>query len=252
MDYITLTKENIEQENICCVIQDKKGNCGAKKKKEWLKERFEEGLVFTKANIRGKVFIEYIPAEKAWAPIQADNYMFINCLWTAGAYKGQGHGSYLLNSCVEAARTQGKYGVVVISSVKKKPFLADSVFFKKKGFEVCDTAQPFYELLCLKFDPDNPVPKFRESAKTGTLDRKDSVVILYSNQCPYTEDYVAAVQEAAQRNGITLKAIKYISAEMAQNAPVASTSYSIFINGLFKTHEILTVDKFLKLCGKEG
>jgi len=27
---------------------------------------------------RGKCFIEYIPAEKAWVPIKADGYMYID------------------------------------------------------------------------------------------------------------------------------------------------------------------------------
>ena len=50
-------------------------------KKEWLKQRFEEGLVFYRSGERGKCFIEYIPAENAWVPIDADGYMYIDCLW---------------------------------------------------------------------------------------------------------------------------------------------------------------------------
>ena len=33
-------------------------------KKEWLKQRFDEGLVFYRSEERGKCFIEYIPAGK--------------------------------------------------------------------------------------------------------------------------------------------------------------------------------------------
>ena len=40
---------------------------------------------------RGKCFIEYIPAENAWNPIIADGYMYINCLWVAGSFKGNGY-----------------------------------------------------------------------------------------------------------------------------------------------------------------
>ena len=50
-------------------------------KKEWLKQRFAEGLVFYRSTERGKCFIEYIPAENAWVPIQADGYVYIDCLW---------------------------------------------------------------------------------------------------------------------------------------------------------------------------
>lgn len=79
MDIITLTKENLEHEHICCAIASNK-DCQVASKKLWLAQRLEEGLVFKKANVRGKVFIEYMPAENAWCPIYAPNYMFINCL----------------------------------------------------------------------------------------------------------------------------------------------------------------------------
>lgn len=38
--------------------------------KEWLKRRFDEGLIFYRSVERGKCFIEYIPAENAWVPIK--------------------------------------------------------------------------------------------------------------------------------------------------------------------------------------
>ncbi|WP_164967901.1 YoaP domain-containing protein [Clostridium tetani] len=47
--------------------------------------------------------------------------------------------------------------------------------------------------------------------------------------------------------GIPLKIIKYKSAEESQKSPVVSTTYSIFKNGEFITHSILTIDKFMKL-----
>lgn len=66
MEYIRITKENIDQEHICCTMSGKQSLV----KKEWLKERFDEGLVFYRSVERGKCFIEYIPAENAWVPMQ--------------------------------------------------------------------------------------------------------------------------------------------------------------------------------------
>lgn len=43
MDYIRVTKENIDKEHICCAMSGKQSLA----KKEWLKQRFEDGLVFT-------------------------------------------------------------------------------------------------------------------------------------------------------------------------------------------------------------
>ncbi|SHF56978.1 hypothetical protein SAMN02745158_04246 [Lactonifactor longoviformis DSM 17459] len=58
MNFITLNQDNIDQEHICCAITDKKGEPCVSSKKEWMTERFKDGLVFLKLDARGKVFIE--------------------------------------------------------------------------------------------------------------------------------------------------------------------------------------------------
>ena len=65
MNYIRITGENIDREHICCAMSGKQSLA----KKEWMKRRFDEGLVFYRSEERGKCFIEYIPAENAWVPI---------------------------------------------------------------------------------------------------------------------------------------------------------------------------------------
>ena len=111
----------------------------------------KEGLVFLKADIRGKCFIEYIPVENAWVPIEAEGYMHINCFWVSGSCKGHGYANDLLDRCIEDAKQKGKAGITVISSAKKKPFLSDQKYIAYKGFQIADTAEPFYELLYLPF-----------------------------------------------------------------------------------------------------
>ena len=77
MDYIQITKENIDKEHICCAMSGKQSLV----KKEWLKQRFAEGLVFYRSVERGKCFIEYIPAENAWVPITSGMWPARAC-WT--------------------------------------------------------------------------------------------------------------------------------------------------------------------------
>ena len=60
MEFIRVTKENLEKEHICCAISNNK-DVQVSSKKCWLAERFDEGLVFLKSVERGKCFIEYIP-----------------------------------------------------------------------------------------------------------------------------------------------------------------------------------------------
>ena len=81
VELVRLTHENIDKEHICCAISNNK-DVQVLSKKNWLKDRLDEGLVFLKGNVRGKCFIEYIPASYAWAPvIHADDLMYIDCLW---------------------------------------------------------------------------------------------------------------------------------------------------------------------------
>ena len=124
MDFIDLDSENIDKEHICCALSDKKGECQISSKKAWIKNALKDGLVFKKGDVRGKVFIEYIPAENAWCPITAENYMFINCFWVSGKYKGQGIGSKLLDECIKDSKKKGKEGLAILSSNKKNSYLS--------------------------------------------------------------------------------------------------------------------------------
>ena len=47
MDYIKVTKDNLEKEHICCEISNN-NDIQVSSKKKWLKDRFDEGLVFFK------------------------------------------------------------------------------------------------------------------------------------------------------------------------------------------------------------
>ncbi|MGI6501544.1 MAG: GNAT family N-acetyltransferase [Anaerostipes sp.] len=245
MEYIQLTEENIEKEHICCAISSNK-DPQVIAKKEWLKERMQEGLVFLKADIRGKCFIEYIPAEHAWVPIQADNYMYINCFWVSGSCKGHGYANDLLERCIQDARQKGKVGITVISSAKKKPFLSDPQYLAHKGFQLADTAAPFYELLYLPFTSQAPIPRWKECAKTARNDL-DGFSIYYTNGCPFTAKYVPLLETFAAENNIPLTTIKIDSREKAQNVPFAWTNFALFYKGSYVTNEIPNEKKFAKI-----
>ena len=251
MRFIDITPENLEKEHICCAISDKKGECCVSSKKSWMKERFADGLVFKKLDARGKVFIEYIPAEKAWCPINAPNYMYINCFWVSGQFKGQGYANQLLDQCIADAKAKGKCGITVLSSKKKLAFLSDPEYLKHKGFLVADTALPSFELLYLAFDNSATVPQFNTCVKSGVIGEK-GLVLYYSNQCPHTAKYVPLIEDVANKHGIKLEIQKIESSQQAQNIPAPCTSFSLFYNGNFVTNEILSEKKFEKLLDKWG
>lgn len=246
MDIITITKENLKNEHICCAISNKE-DIQVTSKKSWIAERLDEGLVFKKGNVRGKCFIEYIPAEKAWAPIEAPGYMYIDCLWVSGQFKGQGNSSMLLEECIRDSKEKGMKGLVILSSKKKMPFIADPKYFHHKGFKVADTAEPYFELLYLPFDNTAEMPKFKQSVKNTTIQEKE-MVLYYTAQCPFTAKYAPLIEVVANENDISFKSVKIETAAEAQNAPSPFTTYSLFYKGKFVTHEILSENKFLKIA----
>lgn len=249
MNIITVTKENIEREHICCAISNSK-DCQVSAKKAWLTDRFEDGLVFKKGDVRGKCFIEYIPAEMAWSPIEADGYMYIDCLWVSGQFKGQGYSNILLEECIKDSREKEKKGLVILSSKKKMPFLSDPKFLKYKGFTVADTAKPYYELMYLPFY-ETTKPRFKKAVKTPKID-KQGFVLYYAHQCPFTAKYVPLIETIAKAKGAQFCAIRFDTTEQAQNAPAPFTSYSLFYNGEFMMHEILSDKKFEKILSEKG
>ena len=242
-----LTEDNIANEHICCAISDKKCSSGYNSKKDWLKNQFNDGYVFKKLDVRGKVFIEYVPAEKAWSPIDAPNYMLINCFWVSGKYKGHGHAKALYQECVNDAKNMN--GIVVVVANKKQPFMSEKKFFQKQGFELCDTAKPYFELWYKPFNENAVVPKFKNIAKNAECDIKEGLAVYYTNACPFTEYYVnTEFVKIAKEKGFSLKVKKIESREQAQQHFVPHTIYSVFNNGKFVTQHILnekSFDKFI-------
>ncbi len=244
MGYLNITEENIDREHICCAMS----NNQSLRKKEWLKARFQEGLVFYRSEERGKCFIEYMPAETAWQPIEAAGYLHINCLWVSGSLKGHGYSSDLLNECIRDAKAQGKTGLCILSSLKKKGFLADPKYLRYKGFSVADESETGIQLWYLPLEDNAAPPRFRDCAKHPQV-KESGFVLYYSDQCPFTYYWVPRLAKAAEEHHIPLQVRHIDSREAAQNAPSPVTNFSLFKDGKFVTHEILSEKKLLKLAG---
>lgn len=245
MNYIRITKDNIDKEHICCAMSGKQSDL----KKEWMKQRFDEGLVFYRSAERGKCFIEYIPAENAWVPIEAEGYIYIDCLWIAGSMKGHGYSNDLLNECIRDAKAQGKKGVCILSSDgRKREFLSDPRYMAHKGFTVADRSDTGITLMYLPFDETAEPPRFRACAKHPKME-ENGFVLYYTDQCPFTYYWVARVQEAAKEYNISLNVIHITDKDAAQNVPAPVTTYALFKDGKFLTQAIQSDKKFLALAG---
>lgn len=252
-NFIELNTKNITSEHICCAISDKKCSDSYQAKKDWLTQEFNNGYVFRKINERAKVFIEYGPAEKAWIPITAPNYLNINCFWVSGKYKKNGYGKALLNSALEDAKNQGKDGLVTVVGTKKFHFMSDTKWFLKQGFEEVESTSSGFSLLVKKVNMDAQVPAFNESVKSGECEDKNGLVVYYSNRCPFAEFHAkSSLIETANKRNLVLKVIKLETIEQAQAAPCPATIFSLFYNGKFMTTDISVCmdSRFDKVMGE--
>ncbi len=247
MKIITIDENNINQEHICCAIgNDKQSQSRAQSKKEWMKESFKDRLVFKRFDQRGKIFIEYMPIEKVWKPISGKNYMVINCLWVSGQFKGKGLSTQLLDECIQDAKAKKMDGVVVVSSTKVQPFLTDKNFYLKHNFEIVDSAPPYFELLALKFNKKAKNPAFSDEAKKGICSNKKGFTFIFSNQCPFMEDWVGLLSEISRNKKIPVEIKKLKNYKEAQQIGSPFGTLGIYYNGEFKTQILMPEKKFEK------
>ncbi len=248
MKIIKLTNKNIQEEHICCAISDKKSSKGYQKKKEWLKTEFKNGYTFRKLDVRGKVFIEYVPIENSWLPLIGKNFMVINCFWVSGQFKGQGNGKKLLQECKND--TKNMDGIIAISSDKKRPFMSDPKFLKYQGFEIIDEAAPYFKLWGLKTNKNATYPKIMETAKSGTCPDNKGITAYYSDTCPFTDFYTnKLLREYAKKKNVPLTINSIKSKKDGHNMPIPWIINSVFYKGKLVTLEMKVerhLDKLIK------
>ena len=245
-EFVTLTNENIDTEHLCCIIRTKKPHPGVEKKRKWLRERLSDGHVFRKLDAKGCAFIEYAPLEKAWVPIEGENYYYIYCLGVTGDLKGTGTGNELLASCIADAKENGKSGICMLGAKKQKAWLSDQTFAKKYGFVTVDETDSGYELLSLSFD--GATPRFCEIARQEKIDSND-LTVYYDFQCPFILQRVESLRSYCEEKGIPASFIEIDSLEKAKNLPCVFNNFAVFYKGKLETVNQIDqkyIDRLLK------
>ena len=136
--------------------------------------------------------------------IEAEDYMYIDCLWVSGQFKGHGYSNLLLDACIKDSKEKGKKGACNLDSVGRHE------------------------------------------------DMPEGFVLYYTNQCPFTAKYVPILEEMAKARNAVFQSVHIQIREDAQNAPSPFTTFSLFYDGQFITHEILLEKKFDKILADKG
>ncbi len=245
MNIIDVTLENVEEKGFFCLMSRKK-SAGYQRKLQWLKARFAEGLQIKLLDLSqgGRGFIEYIPGEYAWRPVEAASYLFIHCLWVVGKSKGKGYASRLLETCLEDARRQGKAGVAMVTSTGN--WLLGKKLLLRHGFEVVGRAPPSFELLVKKFD-GAASPSFPDDWDARGERFGPGLTVVRTDQCPYLDDAVRFAEEAAQERGLEARVVELGSAqEIRERAPSPYGVFSVLLDGTLISHHYLSKKHLLQ------
>jgi GNAT superfamily N-acetyltransferase len=206
-------------------------NLGHRRKTNWLKERYAEGLRFKV--LRSKKFgdigmIEYVLGDQAWRPVEAEGYLVIHCVMVNGKHKGKGLGALLLDSCLRDAKKSRCRGVAVVTS--SDSFMARSDFFIKAGFVPVESSGP-YELLVKRFKKAAPDPRFIVQRERLLRRYKKGLTVLAADQCPMVPKCVADISQAARALGLKTKVIRITSAKESRELPTPYGMFSIIYDG---------------------
>ncbi|MEZ5912938.1 MAG: YoaP domain-containing protein [Paracoccaceae bacterium] len=238
---LTLTPQTLPDAHICCAIADRKCDGGTAAKKAWLAERFTHGYRFRRLDVRGKVFIEYGPAEEAWQPIDAPGWMALGCFWVSGRFKRSGHAKALLADVGDAAQADGMAGIVAVAGRRKMAFLSDGAWLRRQGFEEVDALDTGFVLLARPCPGGTvaPRPRFARSCREAVRTMPKGVVAYYSDRCPFAQYHVTtSLRDSCARRGLDLTIRHLDSAEAARAAPSPATVFSLFVDGRFATSDL--------------
>ena len=235
MRIIDVTAENVEETGFFCLMS-RRSSEGWQRKLEWLRARFDEGLRIKMLDLSegGRGFIEYIPGEYAWRPVEASGYFFIHCLWVVGKSKGHGYAKLLLKECLADAQTSGARGVAMVTS--EGNWLVGKKLLLSQGFISVDAAPPTYELLSRDLEP-TPPPLFPTDWERRAASFGDGLTVVRTDQCPYLDDAVNTALEVGRDHGLKVRAVELTSAEeIRERAPSPYGVFSIVVDGQVLSH----------------
>jgi len=246
IEIIDLTPENIANYGVCG-YKDIGKHLELRRKIDWFKYYYPKGLkikavISKKGAYQG--MLEYIPGKYAHRPVDAEEYMFIHCIFVGfkNEFKGKGYASILIDECINDAKSNTMKGVAVVT--RNGSFMAKKDIFLKKGFVLVDKAKPDFELLVLKFNENSANPKFKNMI-TNIDEYEEGLTIIRSPQCPYSVKNVDAILKTAkdklkiEANLIDLKDEKEV-----QNVPCAFGTFCIIYNKEIISHHPISNTRF--------
>ena len=223
---------------------------GYKRKTNWLKKRFAEGLKFKVLQVDGvdAGMIEYIPGEHTWRPVEAAGYIVIHCIMiNKKRFKSKGYGTLLVEDCLADTKRSRMAGVAVVTS--SGTWMASSDLFLRCGFECVDTASPSFELLAKKLRKV-PSPQFRTGWDRTLRKYGSGLTIIKSDQCPCIAKCNDDILQACKALRIHPKVVELKTGSQARNAPSAYGIFNVIYDGKVVAEHPISGTRFLNIMRK--
>ncbi len=225
---------------------------GHRRKCDWLKKRYAEGLRFKV--LRSREFgdigvIEYAPGSHAWRPVEAEGYFVIHCLMVTRRHLGKGLGMLMLDSCLTDAKKSKCRGVAVVTS--SDALMARRDLFIKAGFTPVDSSPP-YELLVKKFKATAPDPRFIVDRERVLKRHTKGLTILAADQCPMIIKCTEDISQAARALGLEPKVVPVRNAKASRELPTPYGMFSIIYDGRLIVERPVSGTRFTNIMLKRG
>jgi len=245
---IDVTPKNVNEETLFCIKDIKKPGFDSKRK--WFEKRYKEGLhLKILKNSSGKMigFIEFVPASKAWRPVNANKFMFIHCMAIYSKKdRNKGYGLMLISEAEKEAKKIQMSGLCVMTS--EGSWIANKNIFEKYGFTQVDKRGRF-ELLSKTWDKNTDTPKLFDWTKQQK--KYKGWHLLYADQCPWHEKSAFDLLNTAMDYGIDLKITKINTAKEAKNAPSGYGVFSLLHDGKLLEDHYISATRFKNILKKE-
>lgn len=242
---------NVDNIDSCSLCRYKNpNNLGYRRKMNWLKNHFAEGLRYKV--LRSEKFgdigmIEYALGNQAWRPVEAEGYLVIHCLMVNSKHTGKGLGTLLLESCLRDAKKSQCRGVAVVTSTDS--FMAKRDLFIKAGFVSVDTFPP-YELLVKKLIRAASDPRFIVQRERLLKRYKKGLTILAADQCPMVPKCVEDIAKMSRALGLEPKVVRVSSAKASRELPTPFGVFSILYDGKVIADRPVSGTRFSNLMSK--
>lgn len=213
--------------------------------RDWLLDRFKEGMVIIKMDTPKEAFIEYIPAEQAWKPIYAPGFTFINHVFVEEDNPKQ----WLKSELLQTAETNNSKSNGMVIVLENQYFNRHRDFYLQRGY--LEHAHILgFTMLVKKFRLEVPFPSFTLpiTEKTNPLN-PHGITISYADQSAFVNYYIHEMKIIFEDMGFDVILHKVHTPEEARESGSPYGTFGVFMDGHYLTHKLLNRQGIEKLIG---